>query len=712
MYSFPLRFGRVVATGIVILLSPALCALTFRVELKNDATPAVCEVMLSARRIDGDAEPIRQKITVPSSGTLPLMEGSWELRIESDEIWAAPVYARADEEASISAIPAARVRGPLIGADDVPREVVLRLTPSALELRGELFRADVTCPVIAGEMRCTVPAGRYDIRMMPKGFLPQFRWGIDLRPGAVTKLAPLALMKGAAVIGTVVRKEGPLPSDVRVTLVASNAPQDSRALILRAQPNAKGFFELMGVPPGQYVLTAFGKSLTSDARTIVVAANRTAELNAPLVLDTPKRVRATLAPAQDPDGKLWLVELLRERTTNHYEKVAGGSVDADGVWEHRRLADGHYRLTVIRRDGGSEWASEDFHVDGADRDLVVSVPADHVEGSVAFGDRPIAARLSFGGEWGAVRQVITAGDDGSFSGVLPPMKNDLWEILVESDVPPMRRTLTNVQGHRNSDGILQFELALPRSAILGAVVGPDGKPAANAIVNLQEIESGRTDQSFAGPDGSFQFSGIAPGHYRVTAEDYLLKSDVAELEMTDADVPTLHLVLEDIQLVKGRVLANGSVPVIGASVTAISWSSGPPWENLTGQSNEAGAFALRVPPGATQLDLIVAPPGFAAIMARLPVRTDLEMEVRADQHGGSLVADVPADPLLRIAHGDADLWLSLLARTANGSVVVDDRGRQHVSIPSLQAGQYQLCLAARCTSGYVPPHATLMLTLD
>ncbi|MFL6248804.1 MAG: carboxypeptidase regulatory-like domain-containing protein [Thermoanaerobaculia bacterium] len=684
-------------------MSPALYALTYRVEMKSGAA-AVREVTLCAARIDGEAQPIRRQITVPSNGEIAVAEGTWELRIESDDVWSPPAYASFSGVASLVTVPAAHIRAAFARADEFPAGVTVRMTPADPQFAGEKFRADIPCSVQNSEMHCTAPAGRYDLRIMPKGFLPQFRWNIELAPAAITKLEPIALLKGAALIGTVRQRDGGmLPADARVTLAPGPATP--------VRPNAKGFFEFTSVPPGEYVLTASAKSLTSETRSVVVVANRTAELNAPLVLDTPKRVRATIMPPRDPDGVPWLLELARERTSNDYDKVTSGSVDREGAWEQQRLRNGNYVLSILRRDGG-QWASEKFSIDGTDVDLVVPVPGDRIEGSVAFGDQPIAARLTFGGEYGAVRQIITAADDGSFSGVLPPMKNERWDVFIDATVPPMRRTLTGVQGRRDADGILHFDVVLPRTAVLGTVLGTDGAPAAGAIVNMLTLPEGTIDQTYTGPDGSFQFSGLAPGRYRVSAEDYLVKSEVVELEMTEVDPPALRLAMKDIQLLKGRVLTNGSNPVIGTNVTAVSWSSGPPWEQLTAQSNEAGAFVLRVPPGSSTLDLIIAPPGFATTMARMPVRTDMEMHVLADQHGGSLVADVPADPQVKLAHGDANLWLSFVTEMGRGTVAPDERGRHRVTIPSLQAGRYDLCLGAHCVSGEVPPHGTLTLSLE
>lgn len=700
--------GRLFAVAFALFAPVLHAALHYRVEAKSSA---VAEVTLCAQRIDGDATPIVQTVAVPSSSDLAVGDGTWELRVESQTLWAAPAYARDSEVATLEVIPASLLTARFANARELPKSVRLRMTPQD----DERFRADVDCVVRDGAMHCVVPAGRYDVRISPKQFAPQFLWGVDLVAGRSTVLDPISLSKGASVIGSVTSAtRTPLPQDTRVELVPVNAErEDGSAATFTARPNARGFFELTSVPPGEYVLTAAAPSLTSDRRTIVVVADRTAELNVPLLLDTPKRVRVTVVPPRDPSGKPWLIELARERAPHLYAKVGAGSVDADGAWEQKRLPDGDYEVSVLRRDGASRWASQVFHVEGADADLFLTVPGDRVEGKVVFGDRPIAARLSFGGEYGVVRQLVETDEQGEFSGVLPPGKDDRWDIFVEADTPPTRHTLVGVKGRRDAEGTLHFEIALPRTVVMGTVVDPEGTAVEDAIVNLSRADgTGAIDQTMTATDGSFQFSGIGAGRYRVTAEDHLVQSDVTELEMGETETPMLRLVLKKIQLLQGRVITNESLPVIGTSVLAIAWNSGPPWQHYEDRSNDAGAFTLRIPPADTQLDLLIAPPGFATMMTRMPVRTGVELRVLADQHGGSLVADIPVDPLVMLAHGGAKLWLSHVTAHGRGSVAAGSGGRQRVSIPSLQAGDYELCLRGACVSGYVPPHGTLHLTLD
>lgn len=695
------------ALALLVLLTPALHALQYRVQMKGGQNVAAADVTLTARSLDGDADPVERRIGIPSQGTIDLAAGTWEIRLASEQVWAARVYAQSDDQILIEALPAARLQVPLAN-DAAISEVPVYFTPSDAQSRD---RADLTCPVIEREIRCTVPAGTYDLRFSPKGFMPQYRWDVNFVAGTAKKLEPVSLTRGASVVGTVTRNDrGGLPADTRITLSAVHVDNPSSAL--QARPNAKGFFEFAAVPPGEYRITAAAKSLTSDSRGIKVVANRTAELNTPLVLDTPKHVRATIVPILDPDGKPWLIELARKQPSGRHDTIASGSVGSEGIWEQKSLPDGDYLLVLSRRDNSGQWLTHKFTVAGADVDIPISVPMIHAEGTVTYGDQPIAAKLHFGGENGPVRQLITADDEGSFSGVLPMNKdNDRWDVFIEAISPPMRTTLDAVKPRIDSEGHLHFELHIPRTIVLGTVIDADGKPAPNALVNVTHLQTAKLEQMSAGPDGSFQFSGLKPGRYRATAEAFLAASDSLEFEVVEEDSPSLRLILKKIQQLKGRVIANGSLPVIGARITAVSRNTPPPLEQLSASSNETGSFTLLVPRETTMIDVLVVPPGFATMLARMPVKTEMLMQVAVDQHGGSLTAEVPSDPAVQLGHHGANLWLAYVAE-ASGGTVVEEGGRRRVTIPSLQAGPYELCLRDRCTSGSLPPHGTLSLSLQ
>lgn len=705
---------RTIILAVLLVAGAALHAFPYRVELRNGGADGAAAI-LHARRIDAPGDPIRREITVPSSGQLPAEQGTWELRIESQRVWAAPLYYTVEDNiAVLTAVPAAQLSARIEGAGKLPSQVPLLLTIADVSLPGERVLPEISCPVSDGRILCTVPAGTWDVQFVPPGYVPQFRWNVRLAADSVTKLdEAIPLVKGASVVGTVARmgRGLALPEDTVVRLVPSAlAPQTAETLVRRAKPNAKGFFQFVSVPPGEYFVSATAKGLTSDSQQIIVVANRTAEMRSPLIIDTPRRVRITIDPELDPDGKPWLVTAHVMRPgARHLDSYTSSRADEHGRWEQQGLRDGTYTLS-IERAGAGQWASVDVVVSGTDVELPVTIPIVKVEGTIKYGDQPIAARVTIGGEYGARRQTLVADAEGKFSGLIPRPEGEGWDIYVETDAPPTALTLHDVRGRRKPDTeIVELELTLPRTAVIGSVVRPDGSPASYALVTIQGVKMLTLDQVMAQKDGTFQISGMPPGLYEIVAEDALLTTDMFRYEIREDENAPLRIVLQDVQLVKGRVVSAEGVPIIGATVTALPVNLPTPGVGSE-TTNEGGAFSLRLRPEVREIDILVAPPGFATVMGRTPVRTDKYMEIRVDQQGGKLTAELPAGGAGLIHNEGATYSLAHVAEMSFGSDVTTGSQRL-VTIPSLRAGAYTVCYLERCKSGFVPPHGTLNLSL-
>lgn len=666
------------------------------------------------RRVDAFAEVIRLEAALPSEGTLPIAEGTWEISVESGEVWSAPLYVTGTQTADIIARPAAQLRAPLHAAGEgLPGRIALLVIPSDPQLQGERLQAEVSCPVVHTEMRCVVPAGTHDLRFIADGFVPELRWDVRLPAGSVTTIDPVTFIKGASVIGIVAKAgRGAMPPEVKITLIpASVAGKGTRAMALHARPNAKGFFRFASVPPGNYVLAASAKELASDSQAIVVIANRTAELNAPLVLDTPKRLQAMIFPSLDPGGRPWAVELMRARPGKGatHDLITAGAAEPDGTWRHKSLRDGHYRLEVRRADESGQWASIAFDIAGADLDLPIAITPIPVAGQIHFGDRAIAAKLHFGGDWAQTRQVLQSDDSGKFEGVLPPGNEESWDVYVEAEIPPIRRTLTNVRGRKDAEGRLHFDLDLPSTVIVGSVTDSAGAPVSNAIIDVRAADGGRSNQVFSDHSGSFQVSGLEPGRHHLTAEAYMRMSELVEVNVAAEDNAPVRLVIKDIQRIRGRVIVGGAAAVIGATLYGIAPNS-PSRDIISGTTNEAGAFTLLVPPDTALLDMVITSPGFSTVIGRMPVKSDRPMLVATAQYGGSLVLDTPDVPTVRVVRDGSQLHPRLIGKLAGGTSTTHGT-RLLTTVPSLEPGLYSVCSGGRCESGYVPPHGALTLAL-
>jgi hypothetical protein len=300
-------------------------------------------------------------------------------------------------------------------------------------------------------------------------------------------------------------------------------------------------------------------------------------------------------------------------------------------------------------------------------------------------------------------------DAGEFNGLLPQAENETWDIYVESDTPPIRRTLSGIRGRTDSEGRLNFDVELPSTVVMGMVVDAGGQAVENAIVDVRLASGGRGDQVFSGHDGSFQLSALEPGRYHATAEAYLRMSELAAFEVTSENNAPLQIVIKDIQMLRGRVTVGGAVAVIGAKLHGLSQTTASR-EVISGTTNETGAFTLLVPPDTTLLDMVIISPGFATVLGRVPVKTDRPLIVATAQHGGSLVLDTPDLPAVRLVRDGTQLHPRLVSSLAGGSAAVDGK-RLRITIPSLEPGHYSVCIGVQCESGYVPPHGTLSLTI-
>ena len=58
--------------------------------------------------------------------------------------------------------------------------------------------------------------------------------------------------------------------------------------------------------------------------------------------------------------------------------------------------------------------------------LLIAMHLSAVRGRVSLGEKPLAARIWFGGEFGVQRVAMRADDTGEFHGFLPEREGDLW----------------------------------------------------------------------------------------------------------------------------------------------------------------------------------------------------------------------------------------------------------------------------------------------
>lgn len=674
------------AALVVVGLSAQLDA----AELTIQSAREYASLTLQARRIDTADDAFARSVDAPGTLTIALSEGLWEVRVTGDGVWSAPVLMRDRDTASIRTWPTTRLSGQSNAVTDLRAE----LTP--LEADGPAGIID--CETDGKEWSCVVPIGHYDIRFLSRGCAPEHRFGISTNRDGHVLADALRFIPGASLSGRLSTARGVEAElkDVELRLVPEVAEESGSVLLTRA--DARGFFQFKGLSPGSYSISARKGELSARSVGVNVLASAAAQLNAPLILDRPKRLTVSIVPPRDPELVPWRVRLLSlDPTAHRREVVSESAVDAAGEAVHTVHA-GAFDVEV-RRANGARWSSQSVTIDQDDVTLPLMALGERIEGSVTLGDRPLAAAITFDGEGGVA---LKSGEDGRFVGEIPPGDEERL-VLVHATTPTVRRTL-RVKPRRAESGELSLDLHLPATTLIGRVLHEDRTPAPETMVTA--TAEGVFEQAFTESDGSFQIAGFASGKYRVTADDAEGQSAPVSVELEENEPNEIELVVRRYARAHGRMRI-GTTPVIEAQIYAIprdSWSPILP----TARTDERGHFTLQLPPGTTTYDIFAMHPAFEVVLGRLIHDQKKIVNIAVHQSAGTLIVEGAGPDELFLQHAGANLRLTWVAREAGGTVE-----ETRVTMPRLQPGDYTVCSQKTnlCKSGYVPANGSLTLAL-
>lgn len=674
--------------------------------------PQPAQVNLRAVRIDGTGSPIDRTLNVPGTESLDLPQGNWELSIQSPLFWAAPVVALGTEAVSLNLWPTASIRGTLTGEGRTRiRDIRVSFSPPEESPGGAAAPAgESTCVVDDGRWHCQVPSGTHDLRLLSTGYAAEFHWNREVQAGRELDLGKVAFRRGASLSGFVTMARGIEAGmkDVAITAQPVSLLTAGTRRAYRASVNARGFFQIAGMPSGDYRVSARTNKLQSDDRAVTIVEDRNAALRSPLVLDRPRKIVLTIHPV--PEKHPWHIRLRREVPgAGRLEEAGTGIADRDGGWSEEVLP-GRYLLKVERADG-SVWKSVELVVEDADAHLDLSIPAVQVSGRVTLGDNPVPeARLIFGGTQTNERQTLLTDREGKFSGEIPAREDDgkKWTITIEADAAPRVQRTVDHEATRSDDGGLRFEIELPRTIVTGRVVNEDGIPERGAIVNLQSFDGQTFEQTFSEADGRFEVFGFEPGTFSIQAQRFRRSSELMKVTASATETSGIELVLRSDVIVRGRIRSR-SAAGIEARLSAMPRNV-PILIMPETTTDGDGRFELKLPAGTRSFDLMVQAPGFALGMGLVVIQDGKFLTITADQNGGELSMEIPvgADTVLR--HDGAEFrarWLATLSRFP----IESQDGWDLVRLPNVEAGEYTLCANGRCQTGFVPPNGRLALTL-
>lgn len=588
--------------------------------------------------------------------------------------------------------------------------------PSALELRftaapgwspgGLPLPGFVQCPV--GEdrrWRCPVPEGRFGLRLKVAGHVPVYRWGVAVKAGTSYEVGGLRFETGASVTGWVEHAEDGRPlagCPVELAVESSAQRPDTatirrlQALSLRASSNERGFFQIRGVPPGVYVLSGScpGLAVTRLAPVEVKEGMETQVLQS-LALGPPVTLEIFLQPPLTPYGKPWRVQLeplgvplARTRA------LIEGEVGADGRWVHRGLNPGRYRLAVTDEEK-SWWSHREVDLAPPGAFEVIELPVVPVRGTLRLGDEPSLGTLFLLGEEGE-RIRFEADLEGRFEGALPT--EGTWGVEVHLDGEDRGSLhLDPVEVDRpDGEAFAEVDLRVPDTLIVGEVVDAEGQPVAGAQIFLGSdgLERGSVHWDRSTHDGEFQLRGVPEGNGVVWAEEAGRTSVlVPVLVDEDSAAPRLRLVLRASRFFQGKVTSRAGDPVPGAHLLIQPDFVGGRGA-VIGQafSGPNGGFRAEVPADSPAVTLVVAAPGYATRLLRVPSGVEGPLVITLERYGGTLVVEMGgklgSGPAPLLAHQGAGLLLPLLVSLASPGPRAE-AGRW--TFENLEPGDYALC---------------------
>lgn len=682
-------------------------------------------------------------LQAPWRGEIDLSrDRSWKLQIEAPGYWAQSVSLEAGvalEPVELLLLPAGIVSGKLRAPENgtLPAVLTLKMSvppPRQGEKRSPIPTADLPCPIIDNAFHCTLPAGALDLKLQVGNYTPHYFWTAEITAGKPTDLGTLQLRSGGSLAGWVEvagRYDANQPPAVELKppmMGASFNPREEERQSLRAvttKVNERGFFQLVGLAPGGYLLTASTLGFAMAEPLVVdVLAERETLLDEPIALQPMHPLVVYVEPPTGPEGAPWQVQAGKERATIPVVDILAKSpASPEGFWRSQELAPGTYRLS-ISDGGGSIWYEEEAQLGAAGSPLHIEIPLIPIAGRVTRAEEPLVAIVSFGTTQGRPDIRLATNEDGEFAGYLP--REGEWPVeLIFGEQHAIVQAVEPVQIEKPAGGEpAHVEIELPDTELVGLVVEGEARVAGAGILVLRSTEQGgrrREAMLQTGEDGGFSLSGLSEGELQLRAESFEKSSAWTIIQLQEGRKgPPVVLRLAEHVKISGQVLSPAG-PVGGANVVGVPGGMSTDlafWAQTVTAAD--GSFTLQVSADARWLDVIVVPAGLPVRLARVNVANKKDQPpliLQLSAQGGDLLIGQPVatpdpnvapEPLLLSydkATIDARALLKLLAFRR---LEADEKG---LTFLGLEAGHYTLCrgLGADCASGFLPSGGQLAL---
>jgi protocatechuate 3,4-dioxygenase beta subunit len=422
-------------------------------------------------------------------------------------------------------------------------------------------------------------AGANSIVASHDEFSPSEPVPVELRTGATTSGAVLRLRKGAIVSGEVFGADGKPAGGVRV-LAQSPGGLD----MAMKNADVEGRFRIENLAPGSWTITALldAREIDTEGEADDTTAAFLENMRFTMIelADGEEKHVVLGAPPKDP-------VLVHGRVRHGREPVASGMVnfmpeggkglealkmsalDASGAFEARLDAPGRYVVSV-QVTGESAFQQQTIEFREAipevqEHSLELALPLGGIRGRVLGSERePLAgARVTLTTDGGIESGSMMGGqyaeavtlEDGSYA--FDYLRPGTYGVAAggalfggafgnASSAGRELRSNLRVDEGRTLEGV-DFELKKP-GRISGRVIDAAGVPVKDVAVFVRNA-NGRLLDRFSmiasGADGTFQYEGVAPGEYLVSARGKNLASVESEPLRVDAGGgATTELVLQ------------------------------------------------------------------------------------------------------------------------------------------------------------------------
>ncbi|MCP4548048.1 MAG: carboxypeptidase regulatory-like domain-containing protein [bacterium] len=675
---------------------------------------------------------------------------TWILSLEVDGYWA-PEFTIAEggrDAIAVTLIETATIVGRvrLVGeAVERPDRIRVRFTPSSDHSMtatavvspkenqpGSSPRGTLECPLLEQRFECTLPAVDLDLRLEVDGYAPHYLWDQSFEAGKTHSLGPFDLFAGASLIGVVDAED---PNRIEDAVIVEMMPRlmtptadpamiaRDRTRVTAAAVGESGFFQIRGLAPGEYSLTATLAGVGSAYLPVVtITEGREHELDEPLLLRPSTRIEVFITPPLDPYDLPWNIEILKASTISRgvRERADSGMASLSGSWVSGDLPPGNYSLK-LRDDRASKWVNQEIEVEPEMPPIFLAVPYISVEGTVIVGEEPVRADIWFGGRHAEHSVHLESNEDGEFSGHLS--HGGRWPVDVRfHEAYTVTLKTVDVEPQPGKD-VAIVELSLPDTILTGEVVDEEGRPVPRSAIFVKGKDSGEENQgtqTAADDSGVFTIRGLSAGLLEIHARDQLLDRRSEKILYTlreESEDPPLRLVIGEEITLSGYFYHTGQKIFDGLILAVTAGVHGTSSSVRQGRIEfSSGRYSVNLPKRPASVFAVA--PGYAAKIFRFVPTSAGDHNLNLEMHpmGGRLGVKIPPTALAKpeivrqvhVFHEDAFIKLGILIVNLRAEFQ-QDYGL--LALYPLEAGHYALCLEDDCVGGDVPAGGELVLSL-